>query len=209
MKNLLIYTIFIMIIACGGSSIKNDTPVQRCIKTESEPPSNCPVTGNSYKFRESDSLKNRNIVGQVNNKITIDSILKRGLDLNRFNPQDYVSIEGYVYLVKLGNSETCNCDSKNPSDQDIHIEIVKNLNSVVKRGIGTNIIIVEINRYTRQSIDYNFIKTLVNKKVQVQGWMFCDKEHKQNSFNTANVFTNVWRATCWEIHPVMSINEVK
>lgn len=171
----------------------------------------CGMKGGSNKknSQHSDSLKNRNFTGKVNRKITLDSILKHGNDMIRFRPSDYVSIEGYVVLVKLGSSESCNCNSKNPQDKDIHVQIVKDLNNVISRGIGTNTMIVEINRYTRDSIDYKFVKSLWHKKVKIQGWMFADVEHKQNSYNTATKMTNIWRATLWEVHPVMSIKEIK
>lgn len=173
--------------------------------------SQCSKTGDSQKTKLQvlDTLKNRNYVSNVvNTNITLDKILIAGDDVQRYKSTDYASFKAYVYDVKHGGSETRNCHSKNQADMDIHVELVLDLNSAGKTGR----MIVEVNRYTQAQypeMSYKNIHKLIGKYVQVDGWMFFDEEHKQNAYNTNPKGTTIWRATCWEIHPLMNIVEIK
>ncbi len=169
----------------------------------------CPTKGDSdnKKHQESDILKNRSIASKTLTKISLDSVLKPGDDKKRFNQNTFVEITGYVFNVKRGGSETCNCHSDDKSQLDIHIELVRSLSETE----DTKRMIVEINRYTianNKSMEYRLIKLLVGKKVNITGWLFFDEEHKQNAINTSPKGTNIWRATCWEVHPCISIKEI-
>lgn len=171
----------------------------------------CPVKGdkNNAKFQHIDSLKNRSIPSNSTNfKITLDSILKPGNDAARWSSDNYVDIIGYVYDVKYGGAETCNCHSANKPDLDTHIEIVQDL----KNSGPTKRMIVEINRYVKTNdttLSYKYTRSLIGKKVEIRGFLFFDEEHKQNSYNCNPNGTNLWRATCVEIHPCFYIKEIK
>lgn len=170
----------------------------------------CPAKGDSpkVKLQTLDTLKNRNEVSNIVSDISLNDILKSGDDTKRFSDTSYVTIIGYVYDVKYGGAETCNCHTQDKSQLDIHIEIVKDLNDAA----GSKRMIVEINRFVRSSklmMDYPTVKLLKGKKVEISGWMFFDEEHKQNAINTSPKGTNVWRATCWEVHPCMSIHAIQ
>ena len=170
----------------------------------------CPVKGDKPlpKFEHLDSLKNRNYVGTIDSSVSLQTILTKVNDEKRFKTSQFVKLTGYVILVKAGGSETCNCHSKDPNDLDIHIELGLNIGDK-----PTQAVIVEINRFTKLTHpEYtvaNLKKILLNKKVVVEGWLFFDEEHKQNAVNTNPNGTNLWRATCWEVHPVLIINIVK
>ena len=183
----------------------------------------CPPKGDkdNAKFMALDVLKNRNVAGTVDNTVTLEKMLTRGDDTKRFTSSQYVKVTGYVILVKYGGAETCNCHNKkfNPktgkfdgdtftdkSQFDIHIELAENPGDK-----STQANIVEINRYTQRDnplLTFANIKKMVGKKVEVQGFLFFDEEHHQNAVNTS-LKGNLWRATCWEIHPCMSIIETK
>ncbi len=183
----------------------------------------CPRKGDSSKLKLQaiDTLKNRTKSALVITPIYIDSVMKSGDDTKRFNSNQYVSIIAYVYDVKSGGLETCNChgfgdvehkDTLTRAEQkqvmDIHIEIVENLNDAGP----TKRMIVEINRFTianNKAMSYDLIHSLKGKKVIITGWLFFDEEHKQNAFNTSPNGTNLWRCTDWEIHPVLFIQELK
>lgn len=173
--------------------------------------SQCPVKGDkeNAKFQHIDSLKNRNYsIAVYDTDITLEYVmLPSSNDESKFNSSHYVHLTGYVIKVIDGGSETCNCHSKIKDDLDIHIEIA--LHPTDK---GNQSMIVEINRFTKKDhLDYTTsnLKKLIGKKVEVDGWMFFDEEHKQNAVNTNPKGTNLWRATCWELHPCMLIKEVK
>ncbi len=165
----------------------------------------CPNTGDgtNAKMRTMDSLKNRPCApNKIDKSITINSILAPGDDTRRFNPSTYVSITGYVALVKRGGPETCNCHSKDKTQWDTHIEIIAD-----PQHPGTlNAMICEATRYG--TIKYEDARKLIGKKVQITGYLFFDAEHWQNARNTNPNGTDLWRATCWEAHPVVSIKGI-
>lgn len=170
----------------------------------------CPPKGDSSKskLQNLDTLKNRSYVSVNIKDLSLDDVFKPGDDTKRFTENEYVRVVGYVYAVKYGGSETCNCHSTDKTQLDIHIELVQDLSN----SIGTKRMIVEINRFVRAKdslMDYAAVKLLKGNKVEVIGWLFFDEEHKQNAINTTPNGTNLWRATCWEIHPCMSIKQLK
>ena len=166
----------------------------------------CPQkgSGSNRRIQYDDSLKNRPVIaGKINPSVTLDKILAHGDDTKRFTQNTFTSIVGYVALVKRGGSETCNCHSKNKSDWDTHIEIILDAQHP-----GTkNAMICEATRNGK--IKYEDIAKLKGKKVKVSGWLFFDEEHKQNSANVNPTGTDLWRCTCWELHPVTEIIEMK
>ena len=167
----------------------------------------CPQKGDSTKadHQQMDLLKNRITTStNINKNITLEKILKPGNDTSRFSNNDYTDITGYVYEVKWGGAETCNCHSKDKSQLDIHIELVSSLTGASNE----KAMVVEITRYSKGSYTYEQIRAFRGKKVEIKGWMFFDEEHEQNAVNTRPNGTNLWRATCWEIHPCQFIKEV-
>ena len=172
--------------------------------------SKCPPKGDSAKekLQNLDTLKNRSTISNTVVKLSLDDVMKPGDDTKRFSENTFVDVTGYVFDVKYGGAETCNCHTTDKTQLDIHIEIVQDLAHPDK----TKRMIVEINRFIRAkdpNMDYNVVKLLKGKKVELTGWLFFDEEHKQNAINTKPDGTNVWRGTCWEVHPCMSIKEVK
>ena len=109
---------------------------------------------------------------------------------------------GYIYDVKWGGAETCNCHSKDKSQLDIHIELVSSLAGASNE----KAMVVEITRYSKGSYTYKQVQAFKGKKVKIKGWMFFDKEHKHNAVNTRPNGTNLWRANCWEVHPCQYIS---
>ena len=170
----------------------------------------CPLGGDSHKLwlQQIDSLKNRSIVPMDSAVvIKLDSIMNTIDDRDVFHEDQYVSVTGYILLVKHGGPETCNCLTQDPSQWDIHIEIVDTLIANPKHSM-----IVEINRYIladNPDMNYDNIVKLKSKKVTITGFLFFDVEHKQNSFLSNPTGTNIWRGTEVEIHPVLSITEIQ
>lgn len=171
----------------------------------------CGIKGDdtSKKKQFSDSLKNRSaaVISSVDTSVTLSSLLQLGNDINRFSADKYVLIEGYVVLVKYGTGETCNCHSNGKADLDIHIELSLTPKTI---GVDSPVMIAEVTRYTKTSLmSYENIKKLQGKKVRISGYLFFDDEHKQNASNTNPTGSFIWRTTCWEVHPVCQIEEVK
>ena len=164
----------------------------------------CSIYGDNkrHEMQLADSLKNRpQTIGTIGPGIDLIHLLSSSTDEHTFFSSSYVSITGYISLVKHGGAETCNCHSKNKADLDTHIELVASLSDDAK-----NCMICEINRFnTDTTLQYKKVLKLKGKKVEISGWLFYDAEHKQNAMNTNPNGTFIWRATCWEIHPVCKI----
>lgn len=166
----------------------------------------CQVKGESKNKDDqfSDSLKNRNFTSPKVVNYNATTLLTVGNDIQRFSYGTYVRVYGKITEVKHGGSELCNCHSTEKLDLDIHI--------VLSDSLGNGKIICEVNRYTQatdKTLSYTAVHAMIGKEVYITGWLFWDGEHKQNATNTCVKCTNVWRTTCWEIHPVMKIEIIK
>ena len=163
--------------------------------------SQCLPKGDSpqLKLQRLDSLKNRTNVSRVTDSFNVTHFLSGKYDVDSFHSSQFVKVTGYIVGVKYGGSETCNCHSKNKQDLDFHIELA------AQAGPTKNIMVCEVSRFTRGKLTIQDLKALVGKKVTITGWLFFDEEHKQNAINTNPQGTNLWRGTCWEVHPAFTI----
>lgn len=179
---------------------------------------NCPNIGQgtSQRLQELNKLKNRYSVPlnkDINPNITVDAILKPGNDTARWSTGEAVQLIGYVFDVKPGGDETCNCHSNDKSQMDTHIVLVAD----PAKNNGSLRIIVEITPRMRflmmqKGIDWStdtIKSTFMNQWVKVTGWLFFDDEHKSSAENTHPGNASNWRATSWEVHPITSIELVQ
>jgi len=142
--------------------------------------------------------------------VTLQAMLMPGDDTNRFDETKGAEVIGWVYDVKPGGNETCNCRAADLEYRDTHIELVPSptLNDPTHR------VIVEVTPRWRaimasQGIDWSTAtlrKQLWHKKVRIRGWLLFDVEHANSANQTNPGGTNVWRATAWEIHPITRID---
>ena len=187
MKALLIIALYLLVIIMG----------------EILPTNPCPVKGDkdNPKFQHTDSLKNRNYKEQANDSINLYWIMFPVIHMENqwsFNERTYVTLTGYILGVKWGGAETCNCHNKDTSQEDYHIELIPDSAYKGKP------MICEVNRYVR-CISWTALKKLIHHNVTISGNLFYDAEHWQNAVNSNPQGTNLWRQTCWELHPVLSI----
>lgn len=169
----------------------------------------CPVTGEGRndKEKELNREKNRTCILLGDDVDRIDTI-----SLTRILNPGFISAEnvpfttnklictvGYVTMVKLGGSESCNCHSKDKEKMDIHLELGISPNS---HGIDCMVVEATPKYPNRSSIDW---KSLVGKKVMVTGYLFSDIEHYYNAVNTNPKGTDLWRRTLLELHPLINI----
>jgi len=127
-------------------------------------------------------------------------------DANLYQNGAYVYTDGYLISAEEEGPESCNCNKaiKAKKNGDVHIYLGLAPNAVNKKCI-----IVEITpAYKKVHPDY--AEALVkNKKVRVEGLLLFDFDHKGNTVNTCQSCGNVWRKTCWEIHPVTKITPLE
>lgn len=162
-------------------------------------------SGNT-NHQQLDKLKNRTADSKQDLKvIDLTKLFDGKNDTARFSNNDWVTVTGYIVLVKEGGKETCNCHSADKSTWDWHIEI--SATPVLNKKA---VMICEVTQYTAAGcgVTYPELRALIGQKVQITGWAFHDIEHWQNSFNTNPTGGDLWRGSDIEIHPVKHIKKV-
>ena len=162
---------------------------------------NCPVAGDNKRFASMDSMKNRGVATDSYSHMNFN--LLSTADVNtKFNvlPTQGIMVEGYIMDMEKSGKESCDCHSD--VYIDTHIYLAPDENHTDK----SQCLIVEVTPRFREK--FGDIKELKSKylhsKVKVYGYLFCDEEHKTNS-KADNGKGNLWRASCWEVHPVTEI----
>ena len=141
--------------------------------------------------------------------ISLEDILEPGDDRKRFTNSAAGQITGYVREVKIGGIESCNCYARNARYRDTHIVLVAD----AKEKRASKSVIVEVTPRWREvmrkrGVDWStsgLKKNLLHKWVRVRGWMLYDWHYTDESENTNPGGRKNWRASAWEVHPVISI----
>jgi hypothetical protein len=142
-------------------------------------------------------------------KATINS--PRHNDRADFRDGEYGYVEGYITEYKAEGKEDCNCHMAekrlNHPLADIHINLGLKPNAV-----NDNTITVEITPdYKKRNPGYiQELQRMKGKKVRIWGYTLYDGEHEKNSLNfcTSCTESGVWRKSCWEIHPIVAIEQI-
>jgi len=173
---------------------------------------NCPSIGIALtsRARNLHRLKNRTAAPQAtdfDSRVTLDALLLRGDDTNRWSTDHAARIEGYVLDVAYGGfAEATNCYS--PCRRDIHIAI-----STGKDAPKTEQVIVEVTPNLREQgrdwSEQTLQQQLVGRWCEFEGWLYFDVGHDEEAENTAANRPGNWRATAWEIHPVTKITVIR
>jgi len=181
---------------------------------------NCPMEGDAQQEQEikQNPFKNRYKFPKkkdIDESIDINYLLKAiGAD-PKLSQDMAVKVTGYVRVVKGGSKETCNCHASKVAFTDAHIEITPTKKI---KGIK-NTLILEVTPRIRKLMfedgeDWSTSELraeLVGKMITFTGWLFYDGSHEDEAFanDTKNkIGKKNWRGTCWEVHPVTSIEIV-
>ncbi len=140
--------------------------------------------------------------------VTMDALLA-GKGSSDFPIEKAVRVTGYVYDVKVGGVESCNCKTKDLAYRDTHIELTPDAEHTEPRYR----LIVEVTPRMRalmgaKGVDWSTEElkhTLRGHRVEVEGWLFFDDEHTSQAVADNPDNDRDWRASCWEVHPVTSI----
>jgi hypothetical protein len=176
----------------------------------------CHDTGNAHRQRNVELNQNKNRddgpgTDAIDSDISLSSLVGPGEDENRFEVGKGATVVGFVMDAKVGGDESCNCNATNPVDMDTHIEL----------GLGPDTppnqrVIVEVTprlrlKMKQQGIDWttdglaNGDNRIIGKWVKVTGWTLFDWMHTDGAENSSPGKSGNWRATCWEIHPITSL----
>ena len=158
----------------------------------------CPIEGVGKTAKAHNNLKNRDtILGHIDTRIKLNHILNYGEDSKRFSQDSTIVVYGYCV-------EYCNWGSIADSLHDIHLYI--GTTTITPKSECMVVVITPTFRALNKGFNVN---DYVGHIVKVYGPLFYDKEHKENAKNTCIKCSNVWRKTCWEIHPVVQIDFIK
>ncbi len=149
--------------------------------------------------------------------LKIEELIASDADKSKFTPGTPVQVTAYVYNVKAGAPESCNCGTNDQDFMDTHIELTPNSTDTDARFK----MIVEVSPRLRmlmsqQGVDWStttLIEKIKHHTVTISGWLFYDEIHESQSFSTnpenrPSPKTGKrpdWRASCWEIHPITNI----
>jgi hypothetical protein len=176
---------------------------------------NCPSVGIALtsRARELHRLKNRTalpVEADLDQRVTLNELLKPGNDANRWSIQRAAKIEGYVIDVAYARPEATNCFS--PCRRDVHILVANR-----KEAAKNEQVIVEITPNLRdwaaaKGMDWSELTLqaeLVGHWCEFEGWLYFDVGHTDQSENTAPGNPTNWRGTAWELHPVTEFRVVQ
>jgi len=185
----------------------------------------CPMKGTAgvEPYITRNRLKNRFIFpkqSEFDPQITLQEMVKPGVDTGRFSPSKAGKITAYVYNVDYGGMEACNCTTKVKKYIDTHItltpdpnhtkgkyrvivEVTPRIRAMMLNGTDTEGHSLSVSDWPTDSLR----SRLLHQWVEVEGWYFFDWEHTNAAQNTHKGKHN-WRATCSEIHPVTGIRKV-
>ena len=175
----------------------------------------CPPAGIALtpRARELHRLKNRTISPQAADfdpGVTLDALLQRGDDRNRWSVDRAARVRGLVIDVAYAGSEAANCF--NPCRRDIHILIANR-----KEAPKTEQVVLEVTPNLRdwagaEGVDWSeetLQAQLVGHWCEFEGWLYFNVGHAEESENTAPGNPENWRATAWEVHPITKITVVR
>ena len=172
---------------------------------------NCPNAGIALtsRARQLHRLKNRTalpVAADFDATVTLDELLRPGDDTTRWSTNRAARVQGLVIDVAYARAEATNCFS--PCRRDIHILIAKR-----KDAPKNEQVVLEVTPNLRawaetQGIDWSaetLQRQLVGRWCEIEGWLYFDVGHAEESENTAARNPENWRATAWEVHPVTKI----
>ena len=170
---------------------------------------NCPSAGLALtvRARELHRLKNRTSLPQptdFDSRVTLDALLQRGDDRDRWSTARAARIQGEVIDVAYARPEATNCF--NPCRRDIHILLA------TRKGVAkSEHVVVEVTPNLRRDdwSEQDLQAQLVGHWCEFEGWLYFDDGHAEESENVSPGKPDNWRATAWEIHPVTKITVIR
>ena len=176
---------------------------------------NCPSAGIALtpRARHLHRLKNRTSFPQAtdfDSRITLEALLQRGDDRNRWSTDRAGRIQGEVIDVAYAGAEATNCF--NPCRRDVHILVA------TRKGVAkSEHVVVEVTPNlhdwaAREGIDWSeqtLQAQLVGHWCEFEGWLYFDLGHAEESENISPGKPDNWRATAWELHPLTKITVIR
>jgi hypothetical protein len=157
-------------------------------------------------------LKNRTALpspADYDRHVTLQALLEPGPDEQRWSEDRAAAIEGYVLAVHAAGIELANCLSF--TRRDIHIDVGLTPDAPPRERLVLEVTPPMRDWALTRGLDWSVgaLEPLVGKRARFEGWLMFDREHDEESENSAPGQPGNWRATAWEVHPVTSISLVE
>jgi hypothetical protein len=180
-----------------------------------QPTGTCPPEGDATRAKVRDlNIQKARMTSpsddDVDDTVTMESLLEPGDDTMRFDNGTAVSIAAYVIVVRDGGPASSNCHSQDPVDQDTVLELASDSNVPDP---GHRVFAVVTPRWraimARQGQDWTtrgLRAKYLHQAIIVTGWLLFDFEAAGRAANTTPLpGPGITRNTAWEIHPVTDI----
>jgi hypothetical protein len=176
---------------------------------------NCPAAGIAFSQQQRDfhRLKNRTTPPQqtdFDDRVTLYNMLQPGVDRARWSSARAARVEGYVVSIGKGGVEWANCYL--PCSRDTHINVALRPDATPGEQVVLEItprIEMAARRQGRDWSEETLKRELLGHWCSFEGWLFFDSSHAAESENTAPSSPGNWRATAWEIHPVINFQIIR
>lgn len=175
----------------------------------------CPPQGDASKTkiqRLNESRARLDEVGDddVDDTVTMESLLEPGDDRLRWQDGQGVEIVAYVIAVRDGGPASSNCHSPRSSDHDTVLELVSGPEAIDRAHRVSAVITPQWRKMVAADrVDWSTAALrahYLQRWVTVRGWLLFDFENASTALNSAAMAgPSITRATAWEIHPVTSI----
>jgi hypothetical protein len=175
----------------------------------------CPPPGAalSPSGREFMRLKNRDAEPgprDFDDAVTLGALLRPGADRARWSESRAGRVEGYVVEVVEGGVEAVNCYSYR--ERDTHVHVAPRADAPRAEWVVVEVTPRAREGARRRGLDWSagaLRRELVGRRCRFEGWLLFDREHADESENTAPGAHGNWRATAWELHPVTAIEVLR
>jgi hypothetical protein len=175
----------------------------------------CPTPGAALTpaRREFLRLKNRDAEPQpqdFDGRVTLEALLRLGEDRGRWAESRAGRVEGHVVEVVEGGVEAANCFSYR--ERDTHVHVAPRVDAPRAEWLVVEVTPRSRARARERGRDWSaeaLRRELTGRRCRFEGWLLFDREHADESENTAPGARGNWRATAWELHPVTAIEVLR
>lgn len=170
------------------------------------PPRGCALTPEARALA---ALKNRDAqpaASDFDAAVSLEALLAPGDDRARFSESRAARIEGYVAAVSPARPEAANCFSL--ARRDVHVHVAPRPDAPLIETVVVEITPRSADAARARGEDWSpdsLKRSLTGRRCRFEGWLMFDREHADESSNTAPGNPVNWRATAWELHPVSRI----
>jgi hypothetical protein len=174
------------------------------------PRQGCALTAEKRAFVLLKNRETRPAPTDFDRGVSLDALLAAGDDTSRWSESRAGTVEGYVVGVQTGGVESSNCFSL--TRRDVHIHVARRADAS-----ATETVVVEVTPRAAEAarargLDWSLAalkRDLTGRLCRFEGWLLFDREHADESLNTAPGNPVDWRATAWELHPATRIEIVR